>query len=142
MSDDAARRRDRKFAASRLTERSEAVAERSEGFTERSEAVAERSEAVAERSEAVAERSEAVAERGEVLDGSSPTHVAADIFRRAVGLGGHLVVAFVAPVGASSPRSRRGLGGRSVPSTKELDLAKALVERLIEEKQKPKTLKP
>jgi hypothetical protein len=31
--------------------------------------------------------------------------VTADIFRRAAGLGGHLVVAFIAPVGSSSPRS-------------------------------------
>ena len=33
--------------------------------------------------------------------GTSQSQVAADILRRAVGLGGHLVVAFVSPVGAS-----------------------------------------
>ncbi|HZM92578.1 MAG TPA: hypothetical protein VFB92_04125 [Vicinamibacterales bacterium] len=42
--------------------------------------------------------------------GTSQSQVAADILRRAVGLGGHLVVAFVSPVGASTascPRFRR-----------------------------------
>jgi hypothetical protein len=32
---------------------------------------------------------------------------AVDLFRRAVGLGGHLKITFVAPIGASSPVSRR-----------------------------------
>jgi hypothetical protein len=41
--------------------------------------------------------------------------VATDIFRRATGLGGHLIVAFVAPVGVSSrnPRSRTVAGSFS-----------------------------
>ena len=39
--------------------------------------------------------------------GTSQSQVAADILRRAVGLGGHLVVAFVAPVGASPASCRR-----------------------------------
>jgi hypothetical protein len=42
--------------------------------------------------------------------GTSQSQAAADILRRAVGLGGHLVVAFVSPVGASTascPRFRR-----------------------------------
>jgi hypothetical protein len=38
--------------------------------------------------------------------GMAQSQVAADLLRRAVGLGGHLVVAFVSPVGAS-PVSRR-----------------------------------
>ena len=61
-----------------------------------------------------------IAERGDYSDperggfgqraGTSQSQVAADILRRAVGLGGHLVVAFVSPVGASTascPRLRR-----------------------------------
>jgi len=38
--------------------------------------------------------------------GTSQSQVAADILRRAVGLGGHLVVAFVSPVGASTASCR------------------------------------
>jgi hypothetical protein len=39
--------------------------------------------------------------------GTSQSQAAADILRRAVGLGGHLVVAFVSPVGASTASCRR-----------------------------------
>src|SRR4030095_17065383 len=46
--------------------------------------------------------------------GMAQSQAAADILRRAVGLGGHLVVAFVSPVGAS-PVSRRRFR-RSRPS--------------------------
>ena len=116
----------RRFEALRLGERSEAVAERSE-------AVAERSEAVAERSEAVAERSEAVAERGPYLDGSGPSNVAADIFRRAASLGGHLVIAFVAPVGACDSRSRQGLRARPSRLEAEAAAAQLVLRRLIEQ---------
>jgi hypothetical protein len=37
----------------------------------------------------------------EQLDRGGPTQVAADIFQKAAALGGHLIVAFIAPVGAS-----------------------------------------
>jgi hypothetical protein len=75
------------------------------------------------------------------LDGFAPS-VAADIFQRAAGLGGHLVVAFIAPVGASSPRSRFRSGVR--PSVSEVEAAgkRALVSRLIEQATPRPTERP
>jgi len=130
VQDDAPRSRRReiqqRFEALRLGERSEATAERSE-------ATAERSEATAERSEATAERSEATAERGFGSSGFGPSNLAADIFRRAASLGGHLVVAFVAPVGASDLRSHQRLPARQSRLEAEAAAARLVLRRLIEQ---------
>ena len=63
--------------------------------------------------------------------GVSQSRVAADILRRAVGLGGHLVVAFVSPVGAS-PASGRRRFRRSKPSELTTAGARVRVMEMIE----------
>jgi hypothetical protein len=63
----------------------------------------------------------------------SQSQAAADILRRAVGLGGHLVVAFVSPVGASPVSRRRSR--RSRPS----DLTTAGARARVTERIKAKT---
>ena len=65
--------------------------------------------------------------------GTAQSQAAADILRRAVGLGGHLVVAFVSPVGAA-PVSRRRFR-RSRPS----DLTTAGARARVTERIKAKT---
>jgi len=62
--------------------------------------------------------------------GMAQSRAAADILRRAVGLGGHLVVAFVSPVGAS-PASRRRFR-RSRPSELTAAGATARVAEMIQ----------
>jgi hypothetical protein len=62
--------------------------------------------------------------------GTAQSQVAADVLRRAVGLGGHLVVAFVSPVGAS-PVSRRRFR-RSRPSELTTAGASARVAEMIQ----------
>lgn len=62
--------------------------------------------------------------------GTSQSQAAADILRRAVGLGGHLVVAFVSPVGASPVSRRRSR--RSRPSELTTTGARAHVMEMIE----------
>jgi hypothetical protein len=63
--------------------------------------------------------------------GDGPSAVAADIFGRAVGLGGHLIVAFVAPVGAiSRGRQRRSVVRFFAPET-VAEKAKAVVSQLL-----------
>ena len=62
--------------------------------------------------------------------GMSQSRVAADILRKAVGLGGHLVVAFVSPVGASPASCRRFR--RSRPSELTTTGARARVMEMIE----------
>jgi hypothetical protein len=54
-------------------------------------------------------------DRGRRLFASGPSRVAADIFERAINLGGHLIVAFVAPVSAPSRSRRRPGSGFSSP---------------------------
>jgi hypothetical protein len=63
-------------------------------------------------------------DRGMFPDSNSQGQVV-DIFRRVAGLGGHLVVAFVAPVGASLGKRSARLGGRvpSVVASAQADLA-------------------
>ena len=62
--------------------------------------------------------------------GLAQSQVAADILRRAVGLGGHLVVAFVSPVGASTASCRRFR--RSRPSELTAAGASARVAEMIQ----------
>jgi hypothetical protein len=133
MGNDAARRREQqRLERLRLAERGEGAVERGEGAVERGEGAVERGEGAVERGEGAVERGEGAVERGMILDDFGSKHVAADIFRRAAGLGGHLVVAFIAPVGASSPRSRlRPL--RSSPSEAEAVAARVVVARMIEQ---------
>jgi hypothetical protein len=72
--------------------------------------------------------------------GSGPPYVAADIFRRAAGLGGHLVVAFIAPVGSSTARP---LFRPSVPlSVSEVAAAAARAGLKIEQATPKPTVTP
>ena len=121
MSDHAALRREKQlqFALSRLAERSDATLERSD--------------ATLERSDATLERSDATLERGGSPGGFGSNDAAAETFRRAASLGGHLVVAFVAPVSASNGRSHFAPGVRRSRSQADAAAAQALVERLIEQ---------
>ncbi len=53
--------------------------------------------------------------RGALQDFGGRDRAAADIFQRAIDLGGHLIVAFVAPVSAPSRSRRRPVSGPSSP---------------------------
>ena len=63
------------------------------------------------------------------VDQGGPTQVAADVFQRAAGLGGHLIVAFIAPVGASNQETASSPADSSGPLDKES--ATAVADRLI-----------
>jgi len=121
MSDHAALRREKQlqFALARLAERSDATIERSD--------------ATIERSDATIERSDATIERGGGPGGFGSNDAAGETFRRAASLGGHLVVAFIAPVSASNGRSHFAPGVRRSRSQADAAAAQALVERLIEQ---------
>jgi hypothetical protein len=128
MCDNAARRREQQiqFANSRLAERSDVAIERSDVAIERSDVAIERSDAAIERN-----------------GGSSGCHandVAAETFRRATSLGGHLVVAFIAPVGASNSRSRVVPSTRPWWSQADADAAEVFVRILLQ--QRTASLKP
>jgi hypothetical protein len=133
----AARRRERQQMLAELRQ-----GERSGAVIERSGAVIERSGAVIERSGAVIERSGAVIERGMALDDGSPRLVAADIFRKAASLGGHLVVGIVAPLGASTGRSRRVPNGSFSPFEAEAAAARVVLQRMVEQATTKPTDKP
>lgn len=121
MSDHAALRREkqRQFAQSRLAERSDIAIERSD--------------IAIERSDIAIERSDIAIERGGGSNGFGSNDAAAETFRRAASLGGHLIVAFVAPVSASNGRSHCAPGVRRSRSQADLAAAQALVARLIEQ---------
>jgi hypothetical protein len=121
MSDSIASRREKQiqFALSRLAERGDNVIERGDN--------------VIERGDNVIERGDNVIERGGGPGGFCSNDVAAEAFRKAASLGGHLVVAFVAPVSASNGRSHFPLGVRRPRSLADTAAAQALVKRLIEQ---------
>jgi hypothetical protein len=75
-------------------------------LAERGRTDPERGKTDPERGKTDPERGKTDPERGMGLGDFPPERVAADIFRGAASLGGHLVVAFVAPVSASSRNSR------------------------------------
>jgi hypothetical protein len=119
----------------RENERLRLLGERTEGDLTRSEGDLTRTEGDLSRTEGDLTRTEGDLTR----DGADvgPQYVAADIFRKATALGGHLVVAFVAPVAATSPRSRFGGGLRSPQHDAEVAAARALLRRLIEQVANP-----
>jgi len=76
------------------------------------------------------------AERGEKTErggslGLTPDQTAADIFEMAAGLGGHLVVAFVAPISAASRSPRRASAVDSAADVLAA-AARAAFERVLE----------
>ena len=64
-------------------------------------------------------------ELGPGMAGAGAHQVATDIFRSAAGLGGHLVVAFVAPIGASATMSRPRVSTRASSSEAQAAAARA-----------------
>jgi hypothetical protein len=129
MSDDEARKLEykRMFESRRLTEPG---LERGGDELERGGDELERGGDELERGGDELERGGDELERGG-LSRDSPNQVAMDIFRSAANLGGHLVVAFVAPIGASRSRFRRRRGGRVASPASEAAKAKAVVAGLI-----------
>ena len=76
-------------------------------------------------------------DRGRASDGSGANQVVQDVFRRVSNLGGHLVVAFVAPLSASN--QSQGIASRVEPSSAEVEAAsaRALLQRLIDQVKAP-----
>ena len=125
MGDEAARReQQRRFAEARQAERGDYEPERGDYEPERGDYEPERG---------------ASPGLGRFEGASNANHVAADIFRKAAALGGHLVVAFVAPIGASSSMSARRLRRRSSSSVSEGAAARAHVAALIEQLMQART---
>ena len=137
MRDNAARReQQREFSRIRQAERGDYDADRGDYDADRGDYDADRGDYDADRGDYDADRGDYDADRGAALGlgrsgGAGDTNQAlADIFRKAAGLGGHLVVAFVAPIGASSPMSRRRFRRRASSSVSEAAAARAHVAEL------------
>jgi len=130
MPDHAARReQQRRFARAREAERGDYDADRGDYDADRGDYDADRGDYDADRGDYDADRGGG---RGGAPGGAQANRVAADIFQRASGLGGHLIVAFVAPVGASAasrPRARR----RRSSSQAEAAAASAQVAALMDQ---------
>lgn len=122
-----------RFAQARLAERGEYDPDRGGNGPARGEYDPDRGEYDPDRGEYDPDRGEYDPDRGSPgsrygVGGTS--QAAADILRRAVGLGGHLVVAFVSPVGASPVSRRRSRQPR--PCELTITGARTLVTQLIE----------
>ena len=144
MSDDPAPVQKRRFREARLAERGDYDADRGDYDADRGDYDADRGDYDADRGDYDADRGDYDADRGGALGagGSASARgnrVAADIFRRAVGLGGHLVVAFVAPIGASSPTSRPRFRRRASSAGTEAAAARAHVAELREQIRQART---
>jgi hypothetical protein len=66
-----------------------------------------------------------------------PSQVAQDVFRRTTDLGGHLIVAFVAPVGAAGSSSSDEFASQSSLADAEAASARALLQLLIDQVRAP-----
>ena len=130
MADEARRKQLRKFAEARQAERGDYEPERGDYEPERGDYEPERGDYEPERGDYEPERG---AGRGTLSGAFDPNLAAADIFRKAAGLGGHLIVAFVAPIGSSSPMPRRRSRRRASWSQSETAAASAHVAELIEQ---------
>ena len=89
----------------------------------------------AERGDYEADRGDYEADRGSragFAGARDAAQAVADIFRKTAGLGGHLVVAFVAPAGPSSTTSRPRFRDRAYSSEWESAAARAHVTELLE----------
>jgi len=80
-------------------------------------------------------------DRGGILGfgtSAGSSHAAVDLFRRAVGLGGHLKVTFVAPIGAATsiprpPHRTRGISPKATSATAQAQVA-AVTEQIKQKK--------
>jgi hypothetical protein len=73
---------------------------------QRGRTILDRGRTILDRGRTILDRGRTILKRGAGVRHVTGEDAAADIFRRAASLGGHLVVAFVAPVSASSGSSR------------------------------------
>jgi hypothetical protein len=125
----ARREQQRRFAEAREAERGDYDADRGDYD-------ADRGDYDADRGDYDADRGDYDADRGGGLDigrsGAQASRVATDIFRRAASIGGHLIVAFVAPVGAT-PAPRRRLRTRASSSEAQAAAAGVQVAALMEQ---------
>jgi hypothetical protein len=145
MSDDRVRAQKRIFREARLAERGDYDADRGDYDADRGDYDADRGDYDADRGDYDADRGDYDADRGGAFGvggraGARGNRVAVDIFNRAVGLGGHLVVAFVAPIGASSPMSRSRVRPRASSVETEAAAARAHVAELIEQRKKARPI--
>jgi hypothetical protein len=114
MPDDAARKREaQRLEKLRLAERGDYDADRGDYDADRGDYDADRGDYDADRGDYDADRGDYDADRGGAFGGrgagpAGTNPAVADILRKAAGLGGHLIVALVAPVGTSMPRRRAG----------------------------------
>jgi hypothetical protein len=128
MGADGAREQKRIFREKRLAERGDYEPERGDYEPERGDYEPERGDYEPERGSL-----------GPGMAGARAHQVATDIFRRAAGLGGHLVVAFVAPIGASATMSRPRVSTRASSSEAQAAAARAHVAELIEQFKQART---
>lgn len=136
MSDETARSEQFKGnAAAREAERGDYDADRGDYDADRGDYDADRGDYDADRGDYDADRGDYDADRGGLGVGAPGAHasrVASDIFRRAASIGGHLIVAFVAPIN-SSTASRRRSRTRASSSEAEAAAAGAQVAALMEQ---------
>jgi hypothetical protein len=134
MSDDLVRAQKRRFREARLAERGDYDVDRGDYDVDRGDYDVDRGDYDVDRGDYDVDRGGALG-RG----AAGACGVAADIFRRAAGLGGHLIVAVVAPIGASSPTLRRRSSPRTSSAAAEAAAANAHVAELIEQRKQART---
>ena len=140
MADETARQdQQRKFAEARQAERGDYDSDRGDYDSDRGDYDSDRGDYDSDRGDYDSDRGDYDSDRGayagrDPLAGARGANQAvADIFRNASGLGGHLVIAFIAPIGASSPALRRRTRRRAPWSETETAAASAHVAELIEQ---------
>jgi hypothetical protein len=134
MADEAARReKQRSFAEARQAERGDYDSDRGDYDSDRGDYDSDRGDYDSDRGDYDSDRGVYAGGREPFAGARSAKQAVADIFRNASGLGGHLVIAFVAPIGASSPAPRRRSRRRASWSETETAAASAHVAELIEQ---------
>ena len=134
MADEAARQQREQFARAREAERGDYDSDRGDYDSDRGDYDSDRGDYDSDRG---------VYTGGEPFAGSRDANRAvADIFRKTVGLGGHLIVAFVAPIGALSPTRGRRPRRPMFSAQSESAAANAHVAELIEQIRQNRSRRP
>ena len=148
MADEAARQQREQFARAREAERGDYDSDRGDYDSDRGDYDSDRGDYDSDRGDYDSDRGDYDSDRG-VYTGGEPfagprdaNRVIADIFRKTVGLGGHLIVAFVAPIGSSSPAAGRRLRRRRFSAQSESAAANAHVSELIEQIRQNRSRRP
>jgi len=134
MADEAARQQREQFARAREAERGDYDSDRGDYDSDRGDYDSDRGDYDSDRG---------VYTGGEPFAGPRDANRAvADIFRKTVGLGGHLIVAFVAPTGALSPTRGRRPRRPMFSAQSESAAANAHVAELIEQIRQNRSRRP